>query len=77
MKNRLIIDLHENSHNEIRGRMNFPIDGVFCLEAMAEAVKQFGLNMGVHPVEVAADLYRLLMKEYSIGSKPPPTAGNG
>lgn len=77
MKNRLIIDLHENAHKQIRGRVSFPADGTFCIESMAEVVAQFAYSLGMAPTEVAEDLYRFVRKEYNDSSKPPPTAGNG
>ena len=60
MPKRLLIDMKENCHGEIVGRVSHPADSVFVLEALALAVEQFSKSCGVPPEEVLNDMRSLL-----------------
>jgi hypothetical protein len=59
---RLLVDLKENCHGEIVGRVSLPADSLFVLEALAEVIEQLSKSCGVAPLEIATDLVALVRK---------------
>lgn len=54
--NRILIDLKEDCHSDIVGRVVFSSDSVFVLEALAEVIKRFSEACGVATTEILSDL---------------------
>ena len=63
MPKRLLVDIKENCHGELTGRVAHPADSVFVLEALVLVIQQFSLSCEVPPVEIARDLLSLIEKE--------------
>ena len=62
---RLLVDIKENHKGELTGRVAYPADSVFVLEALVLVIQQFSLSCEVPPSEIARDLLSLIEKEES------------
>ena len=56
---RLVIDLKEDCHGDITGRITLPADSAFTLECISEVLQRFSLNCGVPVAEILNDLLKL------------------
>ena len=59
MAQRLYVDLKEDCHGNIVGRIQLPHDSRFALEALAEVIEHLSKSCGVPAAEIAADIGRL------------------
>ena len=60
--NRLLVDLKEDHKGEIVGRISHSSDSVFVLEAIALLIDQFSESCKVPPMEIVADLLKVVEK---------------
>ena len=56
---RLVVDLKEDCHGDITGRITLPADSAFTLECLAEVLRRFSLNCEVPVPEILNDILRL------------------
>lgn len=63
MANRLLVDVKEMSTGEIGGRISFPADSPFVLEALALVLEQFSKACGVPISEIVADMQKIAERQ--------------